>query len=143
MKKVFIVLCISAVITACGGGSKSGSADSTAAANETAKSAESNADTNANKTGTEPAAGATEPGAKLIAASDCSTCHKADVKLIGPAFKDIAAKYPATDANIDTLANKVIKGGKGNWGDIPMAGHPTLAVNDAKTIVKYILSLKK
>jgi len=143
MKKVFIVLCISAVITACGGGSKSGSADSTAAANETAKSAESNADTNANKTGTEPAAGATEPGAKLIAASDCGTCHKADVKLIGPAFKDIAAKYPATDANIDTLANKVIKGGKGNWGDIPMAGHPTLAVNDAKTIIKYILSLKK
>ena len=143
MKKVFIVLCISAVITACGGGSKSGSADSTAAANETAKASESSVDTNANKTGTEPAAGATEPGAKLIAASDCSTCHKVDVKLIGPAFKDIAAKYPATDANIDTLANKVIKGGKGNWGDIPMAGHPTLAVNDAKTIVKYILSLKK
>jgi cytochrome c len=143
MKKVFIVLCISAVITACGGGSKSGSADSTTAANETAKSAESNADTNANKTGTEPATGSMEPGAKLIAASDCSTCHKVDVKLIGPAFKDIAAKYPATDANIDTLANKVIKGGKGNWGDIPMAGHPQLAVNDAKTIVKYILSLKK
>lgn len=143
MKKVFIVLCISAVITACGGGSKSGSADSTTAANETAKSAESNADTNANKTGTEPSTGAMEPGLKLIAGSDCKTCHKEDVKLIGPAFKDIAAKYPATDANIDTLANKVIKGGKGNWGEIPMAGHPALAVNDAKTIVKYILSLKK
>jgi cytochrome c len=143
MKKVFVVLCISAVITACGGGSKSGSADSTAAANETAKSAESNADTNANKTGTEPAGGALAPGAKLMAASDCNTCHKLDTKVIGPPLKDIAAKYPATEANIDTLANKVIRGGKGNWGDIPMAAHPALTVEDAKTIVKYILSQKK
>ena len=82
-------------------------------------------------------------GEGLLAASDCNTCHKVDTKLIGPAFQDVAAKYEATDANIETLANKVISGGKGNWGDIPMAGHPQLAVNDAKTIVKYILSLKK
>jgi cytochrome c len=143
MKKVFIVLCISAVITACGGSSKKGSSDSSTYNDQSAKSAESNADTNANKTGTEPAGGAMEPGAKLLAANDCLTCHKIDTKVIGPAYKDVAAKYPATDANIDTLANKVIKGGSGHWGTIPMAPHPALSENDAKTMVKYILSLKK
>ncbi len=143
MKKVFIVLSICAVITACGGSTKSGSTDSTAAANQTAKTSESNADTNASKIGTETSGGTLAPGAKLMAASDCNTCHKENEKVIGPALKDIAAKYPATEANIDTLANKVIRGGKENWGDIPMAAHPTLAVNDAKEMVKYILSLKK
>lgn len=144
MKKVFIVLAISAVITACGGNSKTGTSDSTAAANQTAASAQSNADTNANKTGTETSGpSATAPGAKLMASYDCNTCHKVDQKVIGPAFQDVAAKYPATEANIDTLANKVIRGGKGNWGEIPMSPHPTLAVADAQQMVKYILSLKK
>jgi cytochrome c len=143
MKKVFIVLCISAVITACGGGSKTGSADSTAAANQTAKQSETSVDTNATKTGAEPAAGSMSPGAKLIAGSDCLTCHKVDTKVIGPAYKDVAAKYPATQANIDTLVNKVINGGKGNWGDVPMAPHPQLKKEDVTQMVKYILSLKK
>lgn len=138
MKKVFIVLFISAVITACGGSKTN---DSSTGSNETAKAAESNADTNAGKTGTE--SGSAPAGAALMAKLDCNTCHKENEKVIGPALKDIAAKYPATEGNIDTLANKVIKGGKGNWGDIPMAAHPALAVNDAKTMVKYILSLKK
>lgn len=143
MKKVLIILSICAIITACGGNSKTGSSDSSAAANQTAKQQETNADTNTNKTGTESSGLALAPGAKLMAASDCNTCHKADIKVIGPALKDIAAKYPATRSNIDTLANKVIKGGKGHWGEIPMAAHPTLAVNDAKEMVKYILALKK
>jgi len=144
MKKLFIVLCIAAVISACGGSSKSGSGtDTTAGANQTAKAVETNVDTNANKIGTENTGGALAPGPKLMASSDCNTCHKEDTKVVGPALKDIAAKYPATDANIDTLANKIIKGGKGNWGDIPMAAHPMLTQGDAKTIVKYILSLKK
>jgi cytochrome c len=143
MKKVFVVLCISAVITACGGNSKTGTADSTAAANQTAKQSESSTDTNANKTGTETSGAPTSPGAKLLAASDCLTCHKVDIKVIGPAYQDVAAKYPATEANIDTLANKVIRGGKGNWGDVPMAAHPTVSQSDAKEMVKYILSLKK
>ncbi len=144
MKKVFIILCISAVVTACGGSKTSGGADSTTAANQTAKEQETSADTNSSKIGTEKdASGTASPGAKLIGANDCTTCHKEDVKVVGPAFKDVAAKYPATEANIDTLANKVIKGGKGNWGDIPMTPHPSLAVADAKEMVKYILSLKK
>ena len=131
MKKVFLVLCISVAISACGGSSKSGSTDSTAA-------------TSADSVAAAPrSVDATTPGGKLIAASDCLTCHKIDTKVIGPAYKDVAAKYPATEANIDTLANKVIKGGKGNWGDIQMAAHPQISQNDAKEMVKYILSLKK
>jgi len=143
MKKVFIVLAISIVITACGGNSKTGTSDSTAAANQTAKATESSTDTNANKTGTETSGPSAAPGAKLMASLDCNTCHKIDQKVIGPAFQDVAAKYPATEANIDTLANKIIRGGKGNWGDVPMAAHPALSLSDAQQIVKYILSLKK
>jgi cytochrome c len=144
MKKVFAVLFICAVISACGGSSKSGgSADTAKAADQTAKTQEPNADTSANKTGSSGTSGELAPGAKLMAGLDCNTCHKADVKVVGPALKDIAAKYPPTAANIDTLANKVIKGGSGHWGNIPMAAHPTLKVDDAKEMVKYILSLKK
>ena len=143
MKKVFLILSICAVISACGGNAKKGSADSASAANESAKAQQSDVDTNATKTGAESSASSISPGAKLIAASDCNTCHKLDTKVIGPAFQDVAAKYPATEANIDSLANKVIKGGKGHWGDIPMAAHPALSENDAKEMVKYVLSLKK
>jgi cytochrome c len=147
MKKAFFILCISAVITACGGSSSNstGGADSTSAANKTAKTTNSDADTNATKTGTEATGGSagSTAGAGLLAASDCNTCHKVDTKVIGPAFQDVAAKYPATDANIEMLANKVISGGKGNWGDIPMSAHPALSVADAKEMVKYVLSLKK
>ncbi len=144
MKKVFIVLCISAVITACGGSSKTGnSTDTPGAANQTAKAAESNADTNANKTGTESTATADAPGAKLMAASDCNTCHKKDTKVVGPALVDIAAKYPPTASNVDTLVAKVIKGGSGHWGSIPMAPHPQLKPADVKEMVTYVLSLKK
>ena len=143
MKKVFIVLGISVVLSACGGSAKKGSADSSAASNQTAKEQESSADTNANKIGTEDSGAAMAPGAKLMAAADCNTCHKKDTKVVGPALVDIAAKYPPTESNIDTLANKVIKGGSGHWGTIPMAPHPALAVNDAKEMVKFILSLKK
>lgn len=133
MKKVFIVLSLCVAISACGGNSNSGSADSSA----TASSAPTTV--SASKVAIDPAA----PAAKLMAAADCYTCHKADVKVIGPAFADIAAKYPSTPANIDTLANKIIKGGKGNWGEVPMTPHPNIALTDAKTIVTYILTLKK
>ncbi len=143
MKKVFILLAISAALTACGGNSKTGTSDSTSASNQTAKETESSTDTNVNKTGTETSGPSAAPGAKLIASSDCTTCHKVDQKVIGPAFQDVATKYPATEANIDTLANKVIKGGKGNWGDVQMVPHPTISVSDAQQMVKYILSLKK
>ncbi len=131
-------------MAACGGHKTKGGADSVETSNQTAKQGETSADTNSNKIGTEPGgSNDSSPGAKLIAGNDCGTCHKQNEKVIGPAFVDIAAKYPPTESNIDTLANKVIKGGSGHWGTIPMTPHPALAVNDAKAMVTYILSLKK
>lgn len=90
-----------------------------------------------------PATGAKSEGEKLIAKADCIGCHNKVQKVIGPAYVDIAAKYALNDENVEALAAKVIKGGKGVWGEIPMTPHDALSKEDAKTMVKYILSLKK
>jgi cytochrome c len=82
-------------------------------------------------------------GEKLISKMDCVGCHKLDKKLIGPSYLDIAKKYDLNDKNINYLSAKIIKGGSGVWGSIPMAAHSTLKKDDAKKIAKYILSLKK
>lgn len=81
-----------------------------------------------------------DAGKALIAKSDCFACHKPDGKLVGPSYIDVAKKYPATEANITLLAGKIIKGGSGNWGQIPMAAHPKVTQVDAKKMVKFILS---
>jgi cytochrome c len=83
-----------------------------------------------------------EPGEKLIAKSDCIGCHHKTNKLIGPAYVDIAKKYPLTNKNVDYLAGKIIKGGTGVWGKIPMTPHATLKKDEAKEMARYILSLK-
>jgi cytochrome c len=84
-----------------------------------------------------------QKGLAIEAKSDCATCHKVNEKLVGPSFKDIAIKYAGADqATIDTLASKVIHGGAGNWGQVPMTPHPDLAKEDAETVVKYVLLLK-
>lgn len=136
------------MLAACGG-NKAGNgstADSTAAANKTATATSSDAaqDTAASHDGTEKAGGTpSAAGAQLIAKSDCQTCHKEQEKLVGPAFVDVAKKYTSSDAVVDTLANKIIKGGSGNWGTVPMAPHAAISMDDARSMVKYILSLKK
>lgn len=84
-----------------------------------------------------------QKGLELVAKSDCLTCHKVADKLIGPAYQDIASKYEATDENIEMLAGKIIKGGQGVWGQIPMTAHPQLSEQDAQQMVKYIMLLKK
>ena len=87
----------------------------------------------------------TEPeelaGAALIERSDCESCHNAQVKTVGPAYVQIARKYDDSDAAIELLAGKVIKGGNGVWGEAMMTAHPDLMESDAKEMVKYILSL--
>ena len=80
-----------------------------------------------------------QQGANLIAASDCLSCHNIDEKVIGPSYKEVAAKYTEKDAAM--LADKIIKGGQGNWGSIPMTPHPAIDVADATKMVNYILSL--
>lgn len=82
-------------------------------------------------------------GLELIGASDCTTCHGIDKKNIGPAYTDVAAKYENTPAVIDTLISKVINGGSGVWGAVPMTPHPTLPEADVREMIKYIMSLKK
>lgn len=81
-------------------------------------------------------------GESLIAANDCRGCHALDSKVIGPSYQDIAKKYENNTKNIETLAHKIMEGGQGNWGEIPMTAHPDLKLEDAKEIVKYILSQK-
>jgi cytochrome c len=89
-----------------------------------------------------PSAVDLEEGKQLLAKNDCLSCHKMDVKLVGPAYIDVAKKYPATEANYDLLTKKVIAGGSGVWGQVPMAPHPSLAPADVKKMVEYVLSLK-
>lgn len=81
-------------------------------------------------------------GEMLISKSDCFACHKLQEKLLGPSYKDVAAKYPKTRANIDYLATKIKNGGSGVWGAVPMSPHPALSDDDAKAMVHYVLSIK-
>ncbi len=81
-------------------------------------------------------------GVELIGKSDCLTCHKLEEKLIGPSYKDVAAKYENTPENIKMLAGKIITGGKGVWGEVEMTAHPDLSQEDAEALVKYIFLQK-
>jgi cytochrome c len=83
-----------------------------------------------------------EKGLKLYGSLDCSGCHKITEASIGPAYNQIGQKYENTDANINFLAEKIQKGGSGNWGTVPMAGHPNVSTDDARLLAKYVLSLK-
>lgn len=81
-----------------------------------------------------------EKGKALIAESDCMTCHQIKERLVGPAYSEVARQYE--EADIPRLAAKVIEGGSGVWGDIPMTPHAGLATGDAEAMIRYILSLK-
>jgi cytochrome c len=83
-----------------------------------------------------------QKGVELIAKSDCLTCHKVSEKLTGPSYKDVAMKYENTDENISLLASKIMNGGQGVWGPIPMTPHAQLSEADAKQMAKYILLLR-
>jgi cytochrome c len=85
-----------------------------------------------------------EKGLALIAKSDCLTCHKVDQPVNGPAYRDVANKYAnKPDTIVSYLAQKIIKGGSGNWGSIFMTPHPSISREDAEAMVKYVLLLKK
>lgn len=87
---------------------------------------------------------ASEPqGLKDAKASDCFACHAIDHKVVGPAYDDVAKRYAKQGpAIVDTLAEQVIKGTVGHWGNVPMTAHPDLGMDKARTIVKWILTLK-
>lgn len=104
-----------------------------------------NGSTNANETTTAPAKSDPEvdKGLALVAKNDCFTCHKIADQSVGPAYQKVAEKYTSTPEVIDTLAQKVIRGGSGHWGTVPMTPHPNLSKEDAQAMVKYVLSLKQ
>ncbi len=135
MKKILVVLGVCSILFACNSSEKSESTEDTAAAIE-----QTSLDTSAAIATTENTG--SSKGEQLISTSDCLTCHKVEAKIVGPAYIDVANKYEATDANIEMLAGKIINGGSGSWGEIPMAPHTALSTADAKDMVKYILSLK-
>ena len=80
-------------------------------------------------------------GKSLIESSDCMSCHQTEERLIGPSYKEIAEKYSEKD--IEMLSSKIIEGGSGNWGNVPMQPHPQISKEEAKKMAEYILSLKK
>ncbi|MFD2515416.1 c-type cytochrome [Pontibacter locisalis] len=82
-------------------------------------------------------------GEKLIAMSDCLSCHRVDEKLVGPSYKEVAQKYEFNDKNVDYLAGKIIEGGAGVWGQVPMTPHPNISREDAREMAKYVLSLNQ
>lgn len=83
-----------------------------------------------------------ENGAHLISLSDCLACHDVDKKIVGPSYEAVAEKYEFNDKNVDYLVGKIITGGAGVWGEIPMSPHPDLSKEDASEMAKYILSLR-
>ena len=87
------------------------------------------------------AASGKNEGLALIEGADCLTCHKMDTNLVGPSYQEVADKY--TNADVDKLAAKIIEGGKGNWGEVPMTPHAGMSKETAKKMVEYILTLKK
>jgi cytochrome c len=74
---------------------------------------------------------------------DCLTCHKLTEASTGPAYQDVANKYENTEANVTMLAEKIMKGGSGNWGSVPMVPHPTIPEDSAKQLVRDILAMRK
>ena len=91
-----------------------------------------------------PAAPAVDAVAAQVLATKhaCMTCHKVDAKLLGPGFKEVAAKYKGDKTAEANLVSKVKQGGSGAWGSIPMPPHPQVPDAEIKTVVQWVLSLK-
>ena len=78
----------------------------------------------------------------LATSKNCMACHANDKKLVGPSFKDIAAKYAGDKTAVDKLATKIIKGGSGVWGPVPMPANSQVNEAEAKKLATWILGMK-
>lgn len=83
-----------------------------------------------------------DEGLALMKKSDCLACHQEMIKVVGPAYADVAAKYKTDKNAIAKLIEKVKVGGKGVWGEMPMSPHPTLKDEEIGKMIKYILTIK-
>lgn len=77
----------------------------------------------------------------LFNSKPCVACHKVDMKVVGPALKEVAAKYAGTEGAVELLAGRIKNGSQGNWGPIPMPANP-VTDEEAKTLAEWVLSLK-
>ena len=82
-------------------------------------------------------------GEVLIAYSDCYDCHRTENRSKGPAFQDIAKRYPIQQVYINHLAGKIIHGSTGAWGYPVMDPHPNISMKEAQIMASFILSLKE
>ncbi|PFH10812.1 cytochrome c [Collimonas sp. PA-H2] len=83
-----------------------------------------------------------DPGLDLAKSKNCLACHAVQNKVVGPAYKDVAAKFAGQKGAEDMLVQKVLKGSTGTWGAIPMPANPQVSDAEAHTLVKWILSQK-
>ena len=130
MKKIIISLASFVLILSCGGGD---SKEKNETETETVKSDPADITQNPDY----------QKGLEIEAKLDCATCHRVEEKIQGPAYREIANKYAGSDTAVDYLAKKIISGGGGVWGEIMMAPHPSLSEEDARTLARYILLMKK
>ena len=87
-------------------------------------------------------AGPAFANADLAQKKNCMACHAVDKKLVGPSYKDVAGKYAGQGDAADKLAQKVLKGGAGVWGPVPMPANPQVNAAEARQLVQWILSTK-
>ena len=80
--------------------------------------------------------------ADLAQKKNCLACHSVDKKVVGPAYKDVAAKYAGQKDAVDKLTQKVLKGGAGVWGPVPMPANTQVTPAEARQLVEWILTLK-
>ena len=80
--------------------------------------------------------------ADLAQKKSCLACHSTDKKLVGPAYKEVAAKYAGQKDAVAKLADKIQKGGVGAWGQVPMPANPQVNAEEAKQLATWVLSIK-
>lgn len=131
MKKTIIISAALAVFAACGGDEKKDEKASTTTEQKTEGTTD---DLSSNPI--------YQKAITIIANSDCRTCHLIEEKNIGPAWREVANKYAGQDTAVRYLADKIIAGGSGVWGTVPMAPHLTMSREDAETLAQYVLLLK-
>ena len=134
MKKVFVFIALASIasftITSCGSKKEEAKTEATEDASEDLAEPKK-----------ESADDLISQGQALVDGSDCKTCHHPVNKIIGPSHMDVAKKYDFTQANITLLAGKIISGGSGVWGEIPMSPHGDITKVDAEKMAMYVLSL--
>lgn len=135
MKKMFILAAMVVALISCGNDNNASGENAAGTDTATTGAATPTADLSTNPDYTR--------GLQLVAQSDCLGCHKVAEKLVGPAYTEVAARYAGQPGAADSLANKIIYGGAGNWGEVAMTAHQNISKEDAVAMAKYILLLKQ